>query len=143
MSLIKNLMVTEKVTEVEFPDIDGFVVHVNYVGRDKMMKIRNSALVYKFNKRTRQREEEVDNDKFLEAYTEATIKGWKGLTVKGLSQLIPVDTSKMNPSQEIPYSQEDALDLVKNSTIFDQFITDTLNDFDNFEQTRKETEEKN
>jgi hypothetical protein len=49
----------------------------------------------------------------------------------------------MDASKEIPYTPEDALDLVKNSTIFDQFITDTLNDFDNFEQTRKETQEKN
>jgi hypothetical protein len=143
MSLIKNLMVTEKASEVEFPDIDGFKVRVCYVGRDRLIKIRNSALVYKFNKRTRQREEEVDNDKFLEAYADAVIKGWSGLTVKGLGQLIPVDMSKMDTHQEIPYTPEDALDLLRNSTIFDQFITDTLNDFENFEQDRKETDAKN
>jgi len=89
-------MVTEKVSEVDFPDIDGFKVRVCYVGRDRLIKIRNSALVYKFNKRTRQREEEVDNDKFLEAYADAVIKGWSGLTVKGLGQLIPVDMTKMD-----------------------------------------------
>jgi hypothetical protein len=33
--------------------------------------------------------------------------------------------------------------LIKNSTIFDQFITDTLNNFDNFEQEAKAAEEKN
>jgi len=136
-------MVTEKVSEVDFPDIDGFKVHVCYVGRDRLIKIRNSALVYKFNKRTRQREEEVDNDKFLEAYADAVIKGWSGLTVKGLGQLIPVDMTKMDAKQDIPYTAEDALDLLKNSTIFDQFITDTLNDFDNFEQDRKEADAKN
>jgi len=143
MSLIKNLMVTDKVTEVEFPDIDGFTVNICYLGRDKLMKIRNGALVYKFNKRTRQREEEVDNDKFLEAYTEAVIKGWSGLTVRGLSHLLPVDVSKMDPKKEIPYSAEDALDLIKNSTIFDQFISDTLNNFDTFETEAKEVSEKN
>jgi hypothetical protein len=143
MSLIKNLMVTDKVTEVEFPDIDGFKVNICYLGRDKLMKIRNGALVYKFNKRTRQREEEVDNDKFLEAYTEAVIKGWSGLTVRGLSHLLPVDVSKMDPKQVIPYSAEDALDLIKNSTIFDQFISDTLNNFDTFENEAKEVAEKN
>ena len=51
--------------------------------------------------------------------------------------------SKMDAKQEIPYSAEDALDLLKNSTLFDQFITDTLNDFDNFEQDRKEADAKN
>lgn len=143
MSLVKNLMVTEKVTEIEFPDIDGFKVNVCYIGRDRLIKIRNGALVYKFNKRTRQREEEVDNDKFLEAYADAVIKGWSGLTVKGLSHLIPVDMTKMDPKQEIPYSAEDALDLLKNSAIFDTFITDTLNDFDNFEQDRRDSDAKN
>jgi hypothetical protein len=143
MSLIKNLMVNEKVSTVEFPDIDGFTVDVCYVGRDRMMKIRNQALVYKFNKRTRQREEEVDNDKFLEAYAEAVIKGWSGLTVKKLGNLIPVDLSKMDPTEEVPYSAEDALVLLKNSTLFDQFITDTLNDFENFERESKEKTVKN
>lgn len=143
MSLIKNLMVSEKISTVEFPDIDGFTVDVCYIGRDRMMKIRNQALVYKFNKRTRQREEEVDNDKFLEAYAEAVIKGWKGLTVKKLGMLIPVDLSKMDPTEEVPYSAEDALVLLKNSTLFDQFITDTLNDFENFERDAKESAVKN
>lgn len=143
MSMIKNLMVTEKTSRVEFPDMDGFTVDVCYVGRDRMMKIRNSALTYKFNKRTRQREEEIDNDKFLDAYTEAVIKGWTGLTVKKLGQLIPVDLSKMDPNEEVPYSHEDALVLIKNSTIFDQFITDTLNDFEKFETEVKEKNVKN
>lgn len=136
-------MVNEKVSTVEFPDIDGFTVDVCYIGRDRMMKIRNQSLVYKFNKRTRQREEEVDNDKFLEAYAEAVIKGWSGLTVKKLGNLIPVDLSKMDPTEEVPYSAEDALVLLKNSTLFDQFITDTLNDFENFERESKEKIVKN
>jgi hypothetical protein len=143
MSLIKKLMVTEKVTEVDFPDLDGFTVQLCYVGRERMMKIRNQALVYKFNKRTRQREEEVDNDKFLEAYADAVIKGWKGLTVRGLATLLPIDTSSMDPKEEVPYSADDALLLLKNSTIFDQFVTDSLNNFEVFDREAKEEAVKN
>lgn len=143
MSLIKKLMVTEKVTEVDFPDIDGFKVQLCYVGRDRMMKIRNQALVYKFNKRTRQREEEVDNDKFLEAYADAVIKGWSGLTVRGLATLLPIDTASADPKEAVDYSADDALLLLKNSTIFDQFITDALNNFEVFERESKEQAEKN
>jgi hypothetical protein len=143
MSLIKKLMVTEKITEVDFPDIDGFTVQLCYVGRDRMMKIRNQALVYKFNKRTRQREEEVDNDKFLEAYADAVIKGWKGLTVRGLATLLPIDTSAMDAKESVPYTADDALLLLKNSTIFDQFVTDSLNNFEGFERESKEAAEKN
>jgi hypothetical protein len=143
MSFIKKLMITEKVTSVEFPDIDGFVVDLCYIGRDRMIKIRNQSLESKFNKRTRQREEEVNNEKFLEAYAEAVIKGWKGLTIRGLSNLIPVDMTGVNPTEEVPYSPEDALLLLKNSTIFDQFVTDCLNNFDVFERDAKEEAVKN
>jgi hypothetical protein len=143
MSLIKKLMVTEKVTEVEFTDIEGFKVQLCYVGRDRMMKIRNQALVYKFNKRTRQREEEVDNDKFLEAYADAVIKGWSGLTVRGLATLLPIDTASADPKELVEYSADDALLLLKNSTIFDQFVTDALNNFEVFERESKEQSEKN
>ena len=107
------------------------------------MKIRNQALVYKFNKRTRQREEEVDNDKFVEAYCERVIKGWKGLKVKHLPKLLPVDISSMKVDDDIPYSGEEALELLKNSSIFDQFITDTVNDLDRFSVQKRETDLKN
>jgi len=136
-------MVTEKITEVDFPDIDGFKVQLCYVGRDRMMKIRNQALVYKFNKRTRQREEEVDNDKFLELYSEAVIKGWSGLNVRGLATLLPIDTSGSDAKEDVPYSPDDALLLLKNSTIFDQFVTDSLNNFEVFEKEAKEEATKN
>ncbi len=143
MSLIKKLMVTEKVTEVDFPDIDGFKVQLCYVGRDRMMKIRNQALEYKFNKRTRQREEEVNNDKFLELYADAVIKGWSGLNVRSLATLLPIDTTAMDPKEDVPYSADDALLLLKNSTLFDQFVTDSLNNFEVFEREAKDDTIKN
>lgn len=144
MSKIKSLLVTgDKTIDVEFPEIDGFVVTISYVPREDLMKIRNQALVYKFNKRTRQREEEVDNDKFIEVYCERVIKGWKGLKVKHLPKLLPVDISNMNSEDGIPYSGEEALELLKNSSIFDQFITDTVNDLEAFSVKKRETDLKN
>jgi len=143
MSMIKNLMIDEKIIEVEFPDSDGFFVKLSYVGRDKLMKIRNRALVFKFNKRTRQREEEVDNERFLEAYSEKAIAGWKGLKAKHLPVLLPVDISAMDANEEIEYSSEDAMELLKNSTIFDQFITDCMNDFEQFSKKKAEDNSKN
>ena len=144
MSKIKSLLVSgDKTIDVDFPDVDGFVVTISYVPREDLVKIRNQALVYKFNKRTRQREEEVDNDKFVEAYAERVIKGWKGLKVKHLPKLLPVDISAMNAEDELPYSTEEALELLKNSSIFDQFITDTVNDLEAFSIKKRETTVKN
>jgi hypothetical protein len=136
-------MATETVVDVEFPDIEGFIISLVYLNREDLVKIRNQSLTFKFNKRTRQREEEIDNDKFLAAYTEKAIKDWKGLKVKHLPMLLPVDISSMDSEEDIEYSVEEARDLVTNSTIFDQFITDTMNEFEQFSITKRETDEKN
>ena len=143
MSKIASLMATETVVDVEFPDVEEFVISLVYLNREDLMKIRNASLTFKFNKRTRQREEEIDNDKFLAAYCERAIKGWKGLKVKHLPLLLPVDISGDNGEEEIPYSQEEALSLITNSTVFDQFITDTMNEFEQFSITKRETDVKN
>ena len=143
MSKIKNKIVKESSTWVELPDIDGFQISLQYLTREDLLKIRNASLTYKFNKRTRQREEEVDNDKFLEHYAEKAIKDWKGLKMKHLPILLPVDISGDDPEEPVDYSEEDAIELLKNSTIFDQFVTDTMNDFEQFSKKKKETDEKN
>ena len=143
MSKIKNKIVKESSTWVEFPDIEGFEISLQYLTREDLMKIRNASLTYKFNKRTRQREEEVDNEKFLEHYAEKAIKDWKGLKMKHLPILLPVDISDDDPEESVDYSEEDAIQLLKNSTIFDQFVTDTMNDFEQFSKKKKETDAKN
>ena len=143
MSKIKSMVAKETSTWVEFPDIDGFEVNLRFLTREDLLKIRNASLTYKFNKRTRQREEEVDNDKFLENYSKRAIAGWKGLHVKHLPLLLPVDISEMNTEEELAYDEEEALELLKNSTIFDQFVTDTMNDFEQFSKKKAEEDVKN
>jgi len=143
MSKISNLIAKETVIDVEFPDIDGFIVKLVYLGRDDLLKIRNASLGYKFNKRTRQREEEVDNEKFVEEYARKAIKGWSGLKVRHLPKLLPVDISGQNADEDVIYTEEDALDLLKSSTVFDQFVTDALNDYEKFSISKRESDAKN
>jgi hypothetical protein len=143
MSKIKNLIAKETTSWVEFPDIDGFEVNIRYLTREDLMKVRNASLTFKFNKRTRQREEEIDNDKFLEHYAEKAIVGWRGLKAKHLPVLVPVDISDMDPNEEVEYTDEDAIELLKNSSIFDQFITDCMNDFEQFSKKKAEEAAKN
>jgi hypothetical protein len=143
MSKISNLIAKETVIDVEFPDIDGFIVKLVYLGRDDLLKIRNASLGYKFNKRTRQREEEVDNEKFVEEYARKAIKGWSGLKVRHLPKLLPVDISGQNADEDVVYTEEDALDLLRSSTVFDQFVTDALNDYEKFSISKRESDAKN
>ena len=143
MSKIKKMIAEQSSVWVDYPDIDGFSVNLKYLTREDLMKIRNASLTYKFNKRTRQREEEVENDRFLENYAQKAIVGWKGLKVKHMPALMPVDISGMDVEEDIEYSNEDAIELLKNSTVFDQFITDAMNDFEQFSKKKAETDSKN
>ena len=113
MSKIKNMISEQSSIWIEFPDIEGFEINLKYLTREDLMKIRNASLTYKFNKRTRQREEEVDNDRFLENYAEKAILGWKGLQIQHMPALMPVDISGMDGKENIEYSNEDAIELLK------------------------------
>ena len=143
MSKIKKVVAKETTSWVDYPEIDGFKVELVYLNREDLMKIRNRALTYKFNKRTRQREEEIDNDKFLEGYAEKAIRNWAGLKAKHLPDLLPADISDMDPEEDIEYDEEDAIELLKNSTVFDQFITDCMNDYESFSKKKVEEDVKN
>ena len=143
MSKLKSMLVKDTSTWVEFPDIPGFKVNLRFVSREDLLKIRSASLTYKFNKRTRQREEEVDSVKFLEHYAERAIADWSGLKVKHLPSLVPVDISGMNPEESVDFTTEDAVELLRNSPVFDQFVTDTLNDFEQFSLKKKEDSAKN
>ena len=143
MSKIKKVGAKETTSWVDYPEIDGFKVELVYLNREDLMKIRNRALTYKFNKRTRQREEEIDNDKFLEGYAEKAIRNWSGLKAKHLPDLLPADISDMDPEEDIEYDEEDAIELLKNSTVFDQFITDCMNDYESFSKKKVEEDVKN
>ena len=143
MSKIKKMMAEQSSVWVDYPDIEGFSVNLKYLTREDLMKIRNASLTYKFNKRTRQREEEVENDRFLENYANKAIVGRKGLKVKQMPALMPVDITGMDAEENIDYSNEDAIELLKNSTVFDQFVTDAMNDFEQFSKKKAETDSKN
>lgn len=141
---ISQVTAFDKVVEVEFPDIEGFKVKIAYPSRERLIKIRNQSLKISFNKVTRQKEETVDNDQFLANYSRSVIKGWTGLTYKGLADLIPVEESKVSDMKaEIAYTEEDAEFLLKNAPKFDQFITEAVSDFQNLQAKKQETATKN
>jgi len=143
MSRIKSLMAVERIAEVEYPGIPDFKVQLRYLTREELTKMRNACLVTKFNKRTHQREAEVDSDKFTKLYADKVLVNWSGLKVKHLSEFIPVELVGVELEEDIPFSKEEAIDLMLSSTVFDAFITDAMGDISTFEESKKEEEEKN
>lgn len=143
MSKISTLAVSEKVVEVEYPDIEGFFIEVCYLSREELQKIRKKSSKITWNKITRQREEEIDDDRFLKHYAEKAVRGWKGLKIKHLAEMLPVDLTGANLEEDVPYTLDDALDLLRYSPDFDRFLGDVMNDLTIFSQEERESEEKN
>lgn len=134
---LSDLLTPTKTATVDFPGYEGFEVQLTYLAREEMLKLRKKAVSMKINRRTRQPEEELNEEVFLKEYIKAVIKNWKGLKMKYLVQLIPVDEDKISDMEaELPFSLENAEVLMQNSNDFDSWITEVVGDLANFTKTR-------
>jgi len=127
---LKNLIVPTKEIETEYPGMPGFKLKLCFLSRETLQKMRKSATrnVYK----KHQPSEEFDDELFLELYVKATIKGWTGLKLSYLKELVPIELGDADPNLELDYSEEEALELTKGSMIFDQFVSEFTSDLGNF-----------
>ena len=130
---LQSLLTSEKVVTAEFPGYDGFKLKVAFLSREEVVKIRKKCSITKFDKRSRQPIEELDEDLFLKTYVNAVLKGWEGLKFSYLEELMLVDLSQVKDKSEcLEYTQENALLLMKNSVDLDTFVTNLTNDLVNF-----------
>jgi len=133
---LKSLLTPSKTVSIEFPGLDGFEVNLTYLAREELLKLRNRSVTQVLNKKTRAYEEQLDNDKFLTEYCKAIIKGWKGLKYKYLEELLLVDTSTVDPEDELEYNIENAELLMKNSGEFDNWVSETVGELENFTKVK-------
>ena len=125
-------MVDTKSVWVDFTGIDGFSVEVVNLSRKELTALRKKCTTTKFNRRTRQPEENLDEDKFVTEFSNASIKNWKGLTLEKLQDLLLIDIGDQDPKAELEYSPENAETLVTNSSEFDTWLNEVVFDLDNF-----------
>ena len=140
---LKNLLVDSKTAWVEFPGLDGFEVELANLSRKELVNLRKKCTSNKFNRKTRGFEEILDDDKFVKEFSSATVKGWKGLKLKYLEDLILVDISGQDIEAEMAYTIENAQLLVENSSEFDNWLNEVVFDLENFRtKEQKETTKK-
>lgn len=135
---LAKLIVKSKTVEIEYPGSPDLKVSVAYLTREELKGLRDKCVTQKFNKKTRQPEEDVDTDLFQDLYVDAIIKGWAGFKYKYLEKMLPLDTSSI-PEVEykegegfFAYTPEAAKVLMKNAVDFDAWVTDLLDDVGNF-----------
>lgn len=132
---LKTLLVPSKAVNVEYPGMPGFTIELCFLSRETLQTIRKKSTKTTF--KNRQPVEELNDELFLELYVKACVKGWKGLKLKYLEQLAPVDLSDSDPETELDYSEENALYLMKASTNFDAFVSEQVADLGNFSKNKQ------
>mgnify|MGYP001008651982 FL=1 len=133
---LKSLLTPSKTVDIDYPGYVDFTVSLCYLSREELVKLRNKCLKQKFNKKTRAFEDTLDEDLFMVEYVSAIIKGWNGLKYKYLEEFLLVDVSQLNLEDELEYTQDNAELLMRNSGDFDQWVTDTVGDLENFTQSK-------
>ena len=139
---LKSLLVDSKTTWVEFPGLLGFEVELANLSRKELVNLRKKCTINKFNRKTRQFEDELNDDKFVIEFTKATVKNWRGLKLDYLEDLLLVDLKGQNPETQMDYSEENAQTLVENSSEFDNWLNEVVFDLENFRSKEQDTDTK-
>lgn len=127
---LKSLLVPSKTVEVDYPGLPDFKVSLSYLSRETLINIRKKSTKTTF--KNRQPVEEFDEGTFLALYAKAAIKGWSGLKLAYLEKLAPVELEGLDLNNELAYSEENALYLMKESADFDAFVSEYVNDLGKF-----------
>jgi len=128
---IKSLISESKGGTLDYPGLSGFKLKLSFLSRETLTKIRKKATVITFKRGASV--ETVNDDTFLQLYTEAAIKGWEGLTLGHLSTLAPIpEVAKEDTDKTVAYSPSNAFMMMKSSADFDSFVSDAVTDLQNF-----------
>ena len=127
---LKTLLVPSKSVQAEYPGMPGFFVDLAFLSRETLLSIRKKSTKTTF--KNRQAAEEFNEDLFLQLYVENAVKGWSGFKLSYLEQLAPVDLKGQDLDNELEYTPENALYLMKNSSNFDAFVSEQVSDLGNF-----------
>ncbi len=129
---LKQLMVDTKAVWVDFPGLEGFKVEVANLARKELTALRKKCTTTKFDRKTRQAVEEVDEEKFVTEFTKSVVKNWKGLTLEHLETLLLIDIGTQDPTSELEFTEDNAHTLVSSSAEFDNWLNEVVFDLDNF-----------
>ena len=129
---LKSMLLPEKTVTFDFPGCEGFKVDLAFLSKESNQAIYKKCQKTEFDTKTRTPVQKFDDDLFLQIYVGSVIKGWEGLKLKFLKQLVLVEVSPEQEEEELDFSEDNALSLMKNSVIFDNWISEVISDLGNF-----------
>ncbi|RZK65298.1 MAG: hypothetical protein EOO85_28525, partial [Pedobacter sp.] len=72
-------MVDTKSAWIDYPGFDGFSVKVNKISRERLIKLRKENVEQRFDRKLKTLVEDLNEKKFIRAFTDAVVSDWRGL----------------------------------------------------------------
>ena len=111
---------------IEYEPIEGFEIHVAYIGKEEMFRMSDSSQKTRWTKH--QKETKVDRPTLTRKWAGKGILDWKGLTLGKLRELIPIKVSQADLKTAVPCDEENKYTLLFNSLAFDGWLTEVSTD---------------
>jgi len=134
--------VKEATVTVPLLNLDSVEITICKISPEELLDIREKCIIgKKFNKITKDFDENIDNKKFLQMYADAVIKGWSGLKGKHLKKLMLVNLPEELLEEEVECNKKNKTELLSRSSEVDDFVTSVLSDVSVFNAQLNEAEE--
>lgn len=138
---LKKLIKKEVINTLAYPRFENFKVKVRYMGREQMREIYESCMKTIYNPRTKQHEREMDNKKLQDYVAKNILLGWEGLTFAMLAKIAPIEIpAGTTPEDMIEPTEDNKKDLLEISPEFDNWLSETIKEYENFEDEKKTKE---
>lgn len=123
-------MLPSKDVTLPFAGFEGLEVTLCYLSREELIKLRKKCVTTKFGRNGP--EEHMDQELFLREFCRAVIKGWSGFKMEYLYRFLLVDLTNQDPEAELPFSLDNCVTLMQNSSVFDEWVTENTGNLENF-----------
>ena len=126
---LSKLIIPSKPMPFEYPGIDGLTFTIAHLSRRTINDIRKKHTKPVRNKLTNSFIDELDEDGFMREYSASVLCGWEGLNTENIQEFIVIEDCEL---MDVPYSEENAYQLMINSQELEQWVADHLTDIENF-----------
>lgn len=127
---LKNMLLPEKVVTFEFPGCEGLSFDLAFLSKESNQALYKKCQRTKFD-RNRNEVEDFDDVLFLKLYVKSIVKSWSGFKLIYLNELLLADVGDQG-EEELDFSDDNALELMKNSVVFDNWVSGVISDLGNF-----------
>ena len=128
-----------KLATVEY--VQGLFFVLRYVGKAQLRNIAQACTINRFDKKTKQRVQDIDHKAFAKSFARTAVADWKGATPERLSQIVPMNLEALGEDakqQEIPFSIDHLMLVIENALDLDGFIQEQSTDLTLFQPNQED-----